>query len=382
MKTVVSFRPAVASRQSAFECQSLIYEYLQKYKDYRFKIIVSEDCNYEDSRFDVIKIPTRHWKPFRGRHFFWDEARKITYLQQLCSDADLILTVDPTVYPQAHLAFLVGQQLKKPVWFDTSITLLNESFFSWSNRYAYRRLQRSLKLTTGILATTPKCIERFQHLGLLSQENITKFHVLGHPVDTERFKSVCKKKNDKTNYNIVCVSRLVPEKGIVYILEAFCQLAERYPHIRLQLVGEGPLYPALVQMVQERGITDKVTFSGMVPHEKLPSILQQADLFVNHALSMSYWEEFFGAANLEAMACGLPTVLTQSGGISYAIRKAGVACFVPERSIMDLANTIEQILTDDELSQKLVKNAQAYVSKYYSLPMIADRFHWLVEKEL
>lgn len=371
---VLSYRPDLASRRGAFECQSLIYDYLQKKYGFEFTILTSEDNEYCDSRFNIIKIPRVYWAPFRGRHFFINQNRKLAYLEKYLTNIDLLLTADPTVYPQSHLAFELASRLDIPIWFDASITLLSEAIFFRSNRYAFRRVKRSLNIATGTFITVPKCIERFQHLRLIDETNAHKFHLLGHPVDTELFKPNTTSRETSGKLTILCVSRLVPEKGLIYIIEAFSILAHRYPHIHLQLLGEGLLRSALEYLVQNRGLSDRVTFINTVSHDHLSVILQKADIFVNHAISTPEWEEYFGATNLEAMACGLSCVLSSSGSIPYVIRDSTAAIFTPERDVKELIDALDRLILDEELRQSLSNRARSYVEQVYSLPIIAERF--------
>jgi len=88
----------------------------------------------------------------------------------------------------------------------------------------------------------------------------------------------------------------------------------------LRFLGKGPIRPLIEREARQRGIRSNIEFLETVPHNQVPATLREADIFVNHAVAIDSWEEYFGAANLEAMACGLPTVVTDCGGILYVIR--------------------------------------------------------------
>lgn len=375
VKTIVAFRPNLASRRSAFEAQSQIYDYLQKHYGIKFRIIVSEKDEYEDARFEVIYIPPAFWRPWRGRYLFLDERRKLLQLKKYFQDANVILTADPVVYPQARLAFSLADQLEIPVWFDASITLLSEIHSNRFSQSSFRRTEKYLDIATGVFVTVPKCIERFHHLHLIDKTNVHKFHILGHPVDTDRFSPAERKNPVAESVSIVCVSRLVPEKGHFYIIEAFSILAQRYSNIYLHLVGDGFMQDALQRLVCEKGLKDQVIFHDSVAHEEMPKILQEANIFINHAVSSPQWEEYFGAANLEAMACGLPCIVTPSGGIPYAIRGHDVVLWTQERSVSDIVNAVTSLLERSELYSLLSNNARQYVVEQYSLPKISRYFY-------
>ena len=78
---------------------------------------------------------------------------------------------------------------------------------------------------------------------------------------------------------------------------------------RLEIGGEGPSRPSLEQQVQQLGLADRVTFLGRLARPEVRDALGRADLFV-----LASPHETFGVVVAEAMACGLPVVITRSGG--------------------------------------------------------------------
>ena len=117
----------------------------------------------------------------------------------------------------------------------------------------------------------------------------------------------------------------------------------------LQLLGAGPMRAMLEWETAHRGLDGKVQLLAPVSHRELPAIYGQADVFVNHALATSTWEEFFGAVNLEAMACGLPCVLSANGGIPYVVREEGTALFVAERDVSGIHGAVAGLLEEPGL---------------------------------
>ena len=108
---------------------------------------------------------------------------------------------------------------------------------------------------------------------------------------------------------ILFVGRFDPVKGVQYLLRAMKIVCEVLPDAKLILVGDGEERENLECLTDSLGIRDRVFFVGMIPHEKIPDYLYQADIFVLPSLS-----EGFGIVILEAMACGLPGCRIASGG--------------------------------------------------------------------
>jgi glycosyltransferase involved in cell wall biosynthesis len=377
MKKIISFRPGVIGNNTAFECMALIYKELQKQYDYGFTIVKSEEDDFYDPDLKIVSISKKIWKSFPDIPFFpYASTRKKT-LEPIFKESDIVLTVDPTRYYQGLLAIRYGNRLNKPVFFDASLTLLGQNKeFLW--RLFRPIIKKALYQASGIIVTVPKCIERFNDLRLFDEKIAPKFTVMGHPVDTSRFKSADKRSDQNGVLIAIVVSRLVPEKGLYYILEAMTPLLKENPKLVLQILGSGPMESLLRKEITERNLENQVEFIKPVPHTELPEILGSADIFINHMVPNSRSEEAFGAVNIEAMSCGLPVVLSRVGGIPYVIREEGVAILVEPRNIVEMRAAITRLLTDSSLRKEMGEKARAYVKKYYDLEFIAEKYHNMI----
>ena len=379
MISLVLFRPDVISNGTAFEAMALIYKYLQNHYGYTFTIVKSEDNSYHDPAFNIISIPRKKWQVNPYALLLPIHRGNDKYLDNILAQANGILTVDPTIYFHSLPVIRKASQLGKPVWFDSSRTDLGGSqSLGWKIKKPM--VKQALHQTTGIIVTVPKCIERFQDLGLLDNAIASKFTIMGHPVDTKQLAPQRRLSEQDGILRLLVASRMLPEKGLLYILEAMNPILRERSDIQLQLLGSGSLEPFLKREVEEQGLNEKVIFLEPVPHEKLPSILNAADLFVNHAISLSQWEEFFGLLNLEAMACGLPCVLSNSGGVPYAIREKDVAIIVEQRNIIQLREAILHLLNSEQWRRELGQKARDYVERYYALPLIAEKYHQMLQR--
>ncbi|MBE9126893.1 MULTISPECIES: glycosyltransferase family 4 protein [unclassified Coleofasciculus] len=383
MTNLISFRPSVIGNNTAFEAQVLIYKYLQEHYGYTFTMIKSEEDKYDDQAFQIISIPKQAWKAALGKLGVPKLGWTNRYLDPIFAQAHGILTVDPTIYLQGLLAVRTAHRAKRPIWFDASLTLVgNTQNLSWQLKRRFL-LRKALHQTTGIIVTVPKCIERFQSLGLFNEVIASKFTIMGHPVDTQKFTPQPTKQSEQDGIlRVLVVSRMVPEKGLLYILEAMTPLLRSRCDLQLQFLGSGSMKSLLKSEVAERDLKEKVVFLNPVSHREVPNVLGSADIFVNHAISLGCWEEYFGVANLEAMSCGLPCVLTNCGGISYAIREKDVAVFVEERNIIQLQKAINHLLDSKKERCELGKRARTYVECGYALPRIVEKYHHMITKHI
>ncbi len=108
---------------------------------------------------------------------------------------------------------------------------------------------------------------------------------------------------------LLCVRAWEPRYGVDTVLEAFLRAAPSTPSLRLILAGDGPLRPYLIDRIQETGLADRIWLPGYVPYGELPMLFHSADIY----LSGSY-SDGSSVSLLEAMACGLPSFVTDIAG--------------------------------------------------------------------
>jgi glycosyltransferase involved in cell wall biosynthesis len=133
---------------------------------------------------------------------------------------------------------------------------------------------------------------------------------------------------------LVAVARLVPQKGLDVLLEAFARVP---PPARLAIAGEGVLRPQLEAQIQRLGLAGRARLLGA--RADIPAVLEAATLFV----LPSRWEGF-GLVLLEAMAAGRPIVATLVSAIPEVLGQAGV--LVPPDDAASLAAAIIALLAD------------------------------------
>ncbi len=121
-----------------------------------------------------------------------------------------------------------------------------------------------------------------------------------------------------------------------------------------------------------------IRFAGEVPHEQIPGLLDDHDIFVLPSITLPSGEtEGLGTVLLEAMAAGLPVVGTNVGGIPDIIRDGENGLLVPERAPEAIARAVERITTDTSLRERLAQSALRDVRRRFSWEVIAREFEKL-----
>ena len=129
--------------------------------------------------------------------------------------------------------------------------------------------------------------------------------------------------------------RLVSEKGVNVLLDAFAELSKNESRLRLVVVGDGPERNALEEQVRYRGIEHNVTFTGSKDSNGVADMMRRCDVLV----VPSVCEESFGIVALEALASGCRVVVTRKGGLPEAVGDFGIVVDPTAESLMDGMST-------------------------------------------
>ncbi len=157
---------------------------------------------------------------------------------------------------------------------------------------------------------------------------------------------------------ILTVARLVKRKGLDSLLRAVALLSDL--SIRLLIQGSGSDEKSLRELAATLGIEDRVTFLGFRERESLPPVYQNADIFI-----MPSHSESFGLAVLEAMACGLPVIVSRVGGMVDYVEEGVNGLIVPPNDAMRLAEAIRHLAEAPEICRAMgARNNQKAHAEY------------------
>jgi glycosyltransferase involved in cell wall biosynthesis len=164
------------------------------------------------------------------------------------------------------------------------------------------------------------------------------------------------------------IGRLVEEKGILTLLEAFAKLEK---DTRLLLVGSGSLKRRIIEAANRFGIIGRIVIIDNVPSENVPHYLNCLDCLVLPSLTRPNWKEQFGRVLIEAMACEVPVIGSNSGEIPSVVDNAGLIFREGEAS--DLKGKLETILVDQRLREELSRRGLERVQEKFTQKHIAEQ---------
>lgn len=174
---------------------------------------------------------------------------------------------------------------------------------------------------------------------------------------------------------ILCLGRLVPEKGFDLALTAFERVFRRFPSARLVIAGEGRQAGKLKQQTVELGLTDYVEFVGGVPPEKVAELIAQSTLVLIPSRL-----EGFGLVALEAGAMARPVVATRVGGLPEVIVHEETGLLVNQESSPALADAITLLLDHTDVAVQMGQAARRRVEEVFSWERCVDAYDSVYQK--
>ncbi|MBV9357699.1 MAG: glycosyltransferase family 4 protein [Chloroflexi bacterium] len=168
------------------------------------------------------------------------------------------------------------------------------------------------------------------------------------------------------SFTIGFVARLTEEKGTLVLLDALAGLGGDW---HLHVIGSGPLAGTARARAAEARIDRRITWEPSVPSTDIPERMRSFDVLVLPSLSRLNWKEQFGRALIEAMACEVPIVGSDSGEIPNVVGDAGL--IVPEGDCASLRQALATLRADPALRRELGRRGRARVCQRYTYGRVA-----------
>jgi glycosyltransferase involved in cell wall biosynthesis len=203
--------------------------------------------------------------------------------------------------------------------------------------------------------------------GCLQKEGVSekKIRLVRLGVSLSKFKPRASTKN-----NLLFVGRLVPEKGIMVLLQAYIQLVKEFPLTKLKIVGQGPLEAEIKKICHTSNLQNNVEVLSQ-NYDQIYKEYQSAAIFVLPSYQTKTWEEQYGMALIEAMASGKAIVTTNCGAIPEVVGKDAIIC--KQNNIGSLYKSLRLLLTHPDKKRLLARKSRQRAEKYYNRNSFADK---------
>jgi glycosyltransferase involved in cell wall biosynthesis len=163
-------------------------------------------------------------------------------------------------------------------------------------------------------------------------------------------------------------------KGVHILVQAFAQLAPRYPDTTLLIIGEGEYREEIIPLIQASGVMDRIQLIPFVSQKELKRYIDSCTMVVLPSFS-----EGLGRILLEAMASGRPVIVSDIDAISGLITNDWNGLLVKPGDARMLAEQIQRILTEPVLARKLAANGKQFVRDHYSETAFIKGYQSLIE---
>ncbi len=221
-----------------------------------------------------------------------------------------------------------------------------ESFLARS----HRSVRATMTLAAALVVPSGFLQEVFARFGMTAEivpniVNLQRFH---NP-QTER----------ATRRRLLVARNLEKIYGNDTAIRAFALVKARYPDATLTIAGSGPEEEPLKRLVSELGVGSSVVFTGRLDPLQMAELYRNVDVALNPSLA-----DNMPNSVLEALACGIPVVSTNVGGVPYIVRDLETALLVPPQSPDAMTKAILRVIEDSELCARLRTNGLAEVQRY------------------
>lgn len=269
--------------------------------------------------------------------------------------------------PYGAIALPIAQQFRLPLLVSahgTDVTMHDADI--WRSSYMAHRLyllrRRQLVQATSRLIVQSDFLRRIviERHGFRPEQVVC----IRHGIDLTPSQS---HHNNPEHGHILYVGRLIERKGLPFLLEALARLRERFPHVRLTVIGDGPMR-APYEVLARQILGERVTFLGAQPSAVVREYLQRAYIFCMPSITMPSGEaESLGVVFLEAMAMNVPPVSFASGGIPEVIRHGETGFLAKERNTDELAHFLGILLEQRALRDAMGKQGRQWVEQEFNL---------------
>ncbi|MFC6974525.1 glycosyltransferase family 4 protein [Halomicroarcula sp. GCM10025709] len=318
--------------------------------------------------FDVVRIPLNGWEGVR----FYKQIR--TLIGEIRRrDPDLLFS-NAFDWQSAIATELTGTPFVVKVvgdmaWERATVRYdLHDDIETFNhNRYSPRieaiRLLRTAqtRLADRVIVPSEYLADLVASWGIPQSRIVTVYNAIDP--------SIAPKSEDRADFRLITVCRLVDWKGVEGLLDATARLREQFPEAQLDIVGDGPARGQIASYAERTLPSDAYTLHGRLSHESVLELVSRSRVF---ALNSTY--EGLPHVVLEAMACGTPTVVSDAGGNAEVVIDGETGYVVPQGDGEAFADRIARLLSDETRWQSFSNAGRRRLSNVFDHEQTWDQY--------
>lgn len=342
------------------------------YPDVALEVVTTKRWREAEIEVDAIPddlFPVRSARSLFSKHvqlFAYDPRPIIKALRE--HQPDLIdMSHEPYSVAAAEILTLCSWFAPQvPIVMQTNQNILHNypPPFNWLEQRAFKRVAAAYACSESVR-------EVARAKGFQKPTPIVPFGV-----NTEAFcpRPVSSDKSDRP-LTIGYIGRMLPGKGLNILADALAKLKDE--SWRLLVVGDGSEREAFEGQLSAAGVLDRAEFTGAVTFSLVPKLFHKLDVMVIPTETTKRIREQFGRVIVEAMASRVPVIGSTCGAIPEVIGNAGLV--FPEGDAGALASALQQILSDENLRERLALAGLARV-EHYSWERVAEKTYALYQQ--
>lgn len=263
-----------------------------------------------------------------------------------------ILRLKERLCPQAKFIFYSAQNIKK----------IYPLLFRRAEKYVFEKSDLAFPVSSEVA-------------DILKEKRFSKnMEIIPWGVDTDMFKrrqlSDLKERLKLGRFTVGFAGRLVKEKGIIDLMRAVAGLES---DTSLLIVGSGPLENKIIRLSRKFNMKDRVVMIKGCRREDVPVYLSAMDVIAVPSITTRHWKEQFGRVIIEAWACLVPVVGSNSGHIPELIGNAGL--IFDEGDVLDMRYKIKQIKKNIRLRLQLIERGKIRLKENFTWERVSDKIY-------
>ena len=353
----------------------VLNRYIKLLSMFSREFIVITGNNEVDGHNDVkIRVHHFNYRPTRNKLYF--------IFQNVLAEFKSVILLIKNRFNYNSAVFLGGEPvltlftaklLKKNVILfpQTSVScgvknLYKRTYFGFLAYLIYKFLERiNIHLANWIIVDSKEIsrdlnLKKYSHKVFINNPTF---------IETNNFK-INKHFGERKNL-VGYIGRLSEEKGILNFLDAIPLIFKKLDDVKIVIGGDGPLKNDVINFINKNGFNDKIQFTGLISHDKLPEYLNELKLVV-----IPSYIEGLPTIILESMACGTPILAAPVGGIPGIIKDNLTGFIMENNSPECICENVVRSLSCSE-HEKIIKRSLKVIENNYSLKIVINRFKGL-----
>ena len=269
--------------------------------------------------------------------------------------------------------FPLAVTIHHPITRDHKLEMDNAK--NWKERLSSNRWHNFLPMQkrTATKLRNIICVSQSSKEDVIAEFNVKeeRITVIPNGIDIENFKPSSDSKT--LDFKIVTTaSSDIPLKGLRHLILALPRVLREYPLTRLTVIGKSPKKSKLNKLIDDLNLEDKITFKSGISENEIVDIYHDSDI----AVIPSLYEGFgFGAG--EAMACGVPLISTDSGGLKQVIGESALK--IEPGSVQQIEESIIKLFNEEETRNELSKKGRERMEELFDWEIAAKAYINLFE---